>query len=567
MVGLIFVAACVLFVVAYRYYGAFLNREFEVDEARPTPACTQHDGVDYVATNPWMLFGHHFSSIAGAGPIVGPILAASFFGWAPTLAWIILGSILIGGVHDFSSLMMSIRHRAHSIAEICRLYLTPVTYRCFLLFIWMCLVYVLIVFLDLTASTFIAAPASDPHQGATVASASVMYIVLAVIFGALVRTGRLSLKNGSFIFVPLVFLALFAARHFGISPDSVPAFLRDSPKYTWSMVLIVYCFVASISPVWVLLQPRDYLSSFLLVGCLVGGGLGLLLGSAMGELPIAFAAWRGWQPEGVPGPIFPILFITVACGACSGFHSIVSSGTTAKQLPSERAARPITYGGMLVEGALAVIAMATLMVLPAKPAAPVTLIFADGVGRFLDVFGIPAQLGSAFGLLAISTFLLTTLDTCTRLSRYLVEEFFSFEGTHWRYLSTIISLAPLFYFAFAEYPQLGPTGEVVGRLPAWKVIWPAFGTTNQLLAALALLVVVVWRKTQNKKLWFVFWPMLFMLATTVTSMLTLIAHHFAPGGNRAIAWIMIVMTAMTVLLVLDILFNWRNLGVKANVVE
>lgn len=557
MIATMFILGCLIFFVAYHTYGRFLNRQFNINDAVKTPAHTMRDGVDYVPARQPVLFGHHFSSIAGAGPIVGPVIAAAWFGWGPTLAWIMIGAIFVGGVHDYASLVMSIRHRARSIAEICRLYLNPVTYRFFLVFIWLALVYVLIVFLDLTATTFSATPEAHPHQGGTVATASLIYILLAVVFGWAVNRLGLSLKGGSFIFVPLVFLGLVAAHFLPLNTSALPAIIHGDPKYTWSLILIAYCFIASITPVWALLQPRDYLSSFLLFACLGLGGAGLLISSFTGHLPIQAAAFTGWSTE-AHGALFPGLFIVVACGAVSGFHSIVASGTTSKQLTAETAARPIAYGSMLTEGVLALMALATVMVLPSQTVGNPMAVFAGGIGRFLAVFGLPAQFGTAFGLLAISTFLLTTLDTCTRLARYIVEEFFGLKEPRWRYLSTVLTLGPLFFFAFSRFPDPANPGVL---LPAWKVIWPAFGTTNQLLAALALLVVVVWRRSAGKAYWFIALPMVFMIVTTTTSMIGLIHQHlFAQGGSPAIGWVNAVMMLMTVLLIGDTALNWRKLG-------
>ncbi len=564
MIAALFVASCIVLALAYRYYGAFLNRQFQIDDSRPTPSTTMTDGVDYVPASRPVLFGHHFSSIAGAGPVVGPIIAATWFGWGPVMAWILVGSILIGGVHDFGSLVMSIRHRARSIAEICRLYLSPLTYRFFLMFIWLALVYVLVVFIDLTAASYMAAPASDPDQGGTVATASMLYIVLAIVFGLLTRRG-LKIGLGSLIFVPLVFAALLVAHWLPTDPQHIrllaPAgsYFYEHPKYIWSAILLAYCFIASVTPVWLLLQPRDYLSSYLLFACLGLGGLGLLISGALGRVPIQYEFFAGLQNAEL-GFIFPALFITVACGAVSGFHSIVASGTTAKQLPQESAVRPIAYGTMLTEGALALVALATVMVLADRPAGNPMLTFADGIGQFLSVLGLPADLGTVFGLLAVSTFLLTTLDTCTRLARYVVEEFFGIGNPRWRYATTLASVLPLVYFAFKEYPNPASPGAMI---PAWRVIWPAFGTTNQLLAALALLVVLVWRRAQGRSYWFILWPMLFMLASTGASMVLMIVENLSPGAEGAvpvIGWINLLMLLMTLWLVGDTVLNWGRLG-------
>ncbi len=554
MIAVMFVVGCVALALAYRFYGRFLAFQFNLKDTHRTPACSINDGVDFVPTRRPVLFGHHFSSIAGAGPIVGPIIAAAWFGWGPTMIWIILGAIFIGGLHDFGSLVMSVRHRARSVAEITRFYLSPLTYRFFLVFIWLALVYVLIVFLDLTAGGFVAKTEAGPAQGGTVASASILYIFLAVIFGLLLKKNVLGLGRGSLIFVPLIFIGLFVASHHPLLPGDMPQFM-DNPKYTWMLILLVYCFFASIAPVWLMLQPRDYLSSYLLFACLVIGGLGMLIGSATGSIVSEYPWYLGFYHEN-SGHLFPVLFITVACGACSGFHSIVASGTTAKQLSGEQDARPIAYGGMLVEAALALVAMATVMSVTSVPNGQSPIVtFSLGIGNFLGTFGISPTAGATFGLLSVSTFLLTTLDTCTRLTRYIIEEFFNLRDTaRWRYLTTLTALSPLFYLAFQTYP--GPDGNPV---PAWRMIWPVFGTTNQLLAAMALLVVVVWRRSLGRKVWYIALPMLFMLVTTVTSMIQLIMKHIGTP-TAVLGWVNIVMLVMTAMLVVDTARSWGRLA-------
>ncbi|MFW5878273.1 MAG: carbon starvation CstA family protein, partial [Myxococcota bacterium] len=298
MIALIFIASCAVLALGYRFYGAYLSRELEIDPKRPTPAHSMGDGVDYVPARAPILFGHHFSSIAGAGPIVGAIIAASWFGWLPALLWILVGAIFIGGMHDYGSLVVSIRHKARSVAEVCRLYLNPISYRFFLIFIWLALVYVLIVFIDMTAATFVSQTEADPHQGGTVATASVLYILLAMGFGLAIRRG-LALGRGSLIFVPLVFGGLVLAYLLPTDPMLVRkvapegSFFFENPKYIWSAVLIVYCFVASITPVWILLQPRDYLSSFLLFACLGVGGAGLIISGLTGQVSIEYDAFLG----------------------------------------------------------------------------------------------------------------------------------------------------------------------------------------------------------------------------------------------------------------------------------
>ena len=495
---ILLVIAIILFGLAYRFYGRFLEKQFHINAERPTPAHTLNDGVDYMPTRTPVLMGHHFSSIAGAGPIVGPIIAVAFFGWLPAVLWIILGSIFVGGVHDFSALVVSIRHKARSIAQVAKEMMSPVAHKLYLAFIWLAMVYVLVAFVDLTAGSF--------TLDGGVASSSLMYIVLAVLMGLSMYRLKLSLGRASFIFVPLVFLAIYLGQQTPF--ETLPAIAHDNPKTTWTVILLGYCFVASITPVWILLQPRDYLSSYLLIACVIGG----LGGIVIGQHPLDTKAFLGFNTN--IGFLFPALFITIACGACSGFHSIVASGTTSKQLSDERNARPVAYGSMLVEGLLALISVSAIVVAGGTLAgSSPTLVFASGMGTFMESLGVPVAWGTSFGLLALSTFLLTTLDTGTRLARYIFEEFFGTHGGKFRLLATAVTLVLPLWLALTEFRDA--QGQVI---PAWRAVWPVFGATNQLLGALALLLTGVWLKRTGRKTLFVIIPMVFMFVVTLLAL-------------------------------------------------
>lgn len=510
MVFGIVVLGIAILAAAYFLYGRYLDRALGVDPSRETPATTERDGVDYVAARPSVLLGHHFSSIAGAGPIVGPVIAAAAFGWLPAVIWIVLGSILIGGVQDMGSLIASIRHRARSVAELAREEISPRARLLFLVFVWLALVYVVVVFVDLTAATFAAEPG--------VASSSVIYIALAVVLGLLLYRTKVGLSRASLVLVPLVFAGIWLGQ-------VVPLELAVAdPRATWSLLLIGYCFLASVLPVWLLLQPRDYLSSYLLYACLGGGIVGVLFGGGalaadIEPLP-AFITFT----DANLGLLFPAMFITIACGACSGFHSVVASGTTAKQLASERHARPIAYGGMLLEGVLALLAIGAVILVGAKASqgqAP-TVTFAQGFGSMIAALGIPPQLGAHFGALAISTFLLTTLDTCTRLARYVVEELLSLPRGK-VFASALATAATLALPAWMTQISLRlPDGTPA---PAWQVIWPVFGATNQLLGALALLAITAWLRNLGRKRAFVAIPMVFMFSVTMVALGQLVVRY------------------------------------------
>jgi carbon starvation protein len=531
LVAILFTAV-VAFVLAYMIYGRFLANRYKLDNTCPTPSHTNYDGIDRVPAHKVVLLGHHFSSIAGAAPIVGPIIAGLAFGWLPVVLWIVLGTIFIGGVIDFSSLVASIRHNARSIAEIARQHVSPLAYRLMLAFIWLTLVYVLTVFADLTATTFI--------DNGGVATSSLMFIVLAVLFGLALNRMKVPLLWASAVFVPLVFLAVWAGQKVPISASMIPEIVAGEPKKTWAVILLIYCFVASTTPVWILLQPRDYLSSFLLYASVLSGFLGI----AIGGFTIQYPAFTTWNVPQI-GTLFPILFITVACGACSGFHSIVASGTSSKQLNKETDAKAIGYGAMLLEGLVAVIALATVVMLPKGDQltmkAPLT-IYGTGIARFLSVLGISEKMGFSFGLLALSAFILTTLDTATRLGRYVFEELFNLKGARSRYVSTLATLAlPMIFVLINLKDAQG------NSIPAWKAIWPVFGACNQLLAGLVALVIAIWLNKTGRKIGFILGPVLFMNVVTIWAIVLLLRQYrFSAVG---------VIAAVLLLLALVLIFE------------
>ncbi|MCW5963581.1 MAG: hypothetical protein KIT83_06055 [Bryobacterales bacterium] len=554
MIAFVLLAAIALFVIAYRIYGSWISRQFELDDRHAVPSETLYDGTDYVPAKTAVLFGHHFSSIAGAGPVIGPILAGLFFGWVPALLWIVVGSIFVGGVHDFGSMVASVRHKAKSIAELARQYMSPLSYKLFLAFIWLTLVYVIVVFLDLTAVSFIDIPAepgtAESVQGTGVAVASGIFLVLAIVLGVVNQHSKTPLWQSTVVLVPI--LVAGAVWSSGITSDGnyLPRLLGDA-RETWSVLLLVYCFIASVTPVWALLHPRDYLSSFLLYLAVLGGGTGLLIGSFTGTIQPNYPAFVNpadpiFQQVPHLGPLFPILFITIACGACSGFHSMVSSGTTSKQVSCETDARRIGYGGMLTEGVVAVISLSCVMMLGFSAQSlgqnPVT-VYAKGMGQFLNAFGIPLQVGSMLGLLTLSTFLLTTLDTCTRLGRYVLQEFFQWDNTVAvnRVKATVLTLVIPVIMAYTTYTT--PSGQV---LPVWRAIWPVFGSTNQLLAGLALLAVTFWMKRTGRKWAFVAVPTAFMITMTMTALVLQVSGAQTVMPVRIIAGSLLVLGVVLV---------------------
>lgn len=418
----IVVAALVL---GYRFYGRYVAAQFALDDGTVTPAHRKADGVDFVPTRPFYLFGQHFSAIAAAGPIVGPILACQQFGWLPCLLWISFGVVFVGAVHDASALVASVRHDAKSIAEVVKVHLGRRAWLAILAFIWLALVYVIVAFVDITAGTFVTGDADNAglsfrfNQGGAVALASLLYLGLALIMGTIDRLWHPPLWLQTLIFVPAtLFVVWFGTQH--------STLLVMSWK-TWVVILMAYCAVASVTPMWLLMQPRGYLGGFVLYGALLVGVIGIFLGG-----------FDIKQPSYVQGSLFgstgmfPFLFVTIACGACSGFHGLVCSGTTSKQIDRESHCHPIGYGAMLLEAFVALIALATVMIVAGKPTGGPGAIYATGLGKFIALIigDSPARLtiATTFGAMALSTFIFDTLDSATRLGRYVLQELFGAEG-------------------------------------------------------------------------------------------------------------------------------------------
>ncbi len=524
---LIAVTSCGLFLAAYLLYGRLLARWFDLSPKRVTPACSMNDGVDYVPAKAPLLLGQHFSAIAAAGPIVGPILAGLWFGWLPALLWIVFGAIFLGAVHDFSSLVGSVRHQARSIVEIVRDHLGPRAHLLFMGFVWLSLVYVIIAFTDLTSASFV-----EPTYGGGVASASSLYLVAAVGMGLCLYKLKMPLGIATFVFVPIVGAIIWFGQSF---PLVLPAVGGVRPQLIWNGVILGYCFIASIIPMWILLQPRGYLGGFFLYVTLAVGIIGIFLGGD----PIQYPAFLGWRSQ-QGFPLFPLLFVTVACGACSGFHGIVSSGTTSKQINREPDCRLVGYGGMLLEGLVAVIALSTVMMLAKGD--PNTLqspdrIYANGLSHFVERFGVHREFARSFALLAFATFIYDTLDVATRLGRYIFQELTGWTGKGGRMGATLCTLAlPALCVSLTVKDAAG------GVVPAWKLFWTIFGTSNQLLAALTLLTITVWLKRNGKPWWLSGIPSAFMLTMTFWSLI-LMARPWVVAlaqGQWTMHWIALI---------------------------
>ncbi|MFM7183957.1 MAG: carbon starvation protein A [Planctomycetota bacterium] len=493
--------------VAYRLYGGLLARLFRLDPTAATPAVTLRDDVDYEPIPPQLLLGQHFSAIAAAGPIVGPILAGVAFGWLPALLWILVGSILVGGVHDFSAVIASVRHRARSIAEVVRDHMSRRAYVLFLAFVWIALVYIIVAFTDITAASFVGRQVLENGEsvsGGGIATSSLLYLALPVGMGLAMRYARLPLGLATAVFLPLVGLAIWGGQKIPLDLAGLLGTSDATAQKIWGVLLLAYCLVAAMVPMWMLLQPRGHLGGCFLYVALAGAVLGLvasdraLAGVFGGDSSIRYPAFTGWQAANGQH-LVPMLFITIACGACSGFHSLIASGTTSKQLRRETDARVIGYGAMLLEAMVAVVSLCCVMVLAAD--SPLTkqspnFVYALGMGQFLEILGVPAAIGVSFALMAFTTFVYDTLDVCTRLGRYIVQELTGLSGRAGGWLGTALTAGvPL---VFLLRPNLDANGTPA---PAWKTFWSLFGASNQLLAALTLLGVTVWLWRTRRETW------------------------------------------------------------------
>ncbi len=585
----ILLIAIVVLACGYIFYGGWLAKQWGIDPSRPTPANEMHDGVDYVPAKPYVLLGHHFSSIAGAGPINGPIQAA-VFGWVPVLLWVLIGGIFFGAVHDFGALFASLRHKGETIARVIAENIDDTAKKLFCVFAYLTLVLVVAAFASIVANTFAtglanATPESNLANQRT-AMISMLFILVAIIYGFVTRGREIPLA-ANVISAIVIIIALVAIGY------NFPLISLDYT--TWMILLGIYILVASVAPVWILLQPRDYLSSYLLYGMIALAIIGIVGASLTGDAAnLAMPAFTDFtvtniavDPSGNPiinpdtgaavvnksaasGFLFPALFITIACGAISGFHSLVASGTTSKQLDSEKNAQPIAYGGMLIECLLAVISLCAVAFVwttyQAGGYASPTAVFAGGLSQMLACIpGLSGVQGIAYTLLilAVSAFCLTSLDTATRLARYMFQELWIPTGqnqhnlTGWRavlgnaYVATIITVV--------IGVGLGMTG--------YTIIWPLFGAANQLLAVLALLAVAAWlgNAGKNNKMFYI--PMVFMLAVTLTSLCMTIQQKFvavSAGGDIFAAAIQLVIALFLLVLAVILTIKGTKTLINAN---
>lgn len=552
IVILLIAMACL--VLGYIFYGSWLAKKWGVDPNRETPAHTNYDGRDYVPAHPAVLMGHHFSSIAGAGPINGPIQAA-VFGWVPVFLWVVLGGIFFGAMHDFGALFASIRHGGKSIAEVIRDTMGDKAQRLFTIFALLVLILVIASFTAVVAGTFVSvAKTGDPalplfttnavSANASTAMTSLLFIILAFFFGFAVYRRNVKVGPATIIGIVGIVLIVWLGLKVGINMS----------RTAWVVFIAVYITAASLLPVWMLLQPRDYLSSFLLYGMMLLAFFGIIGAHPNVELP-AVTGWTDTLTKTLGGKsnigtLFPALFITVACGACSGFHSLVASGTTTKQISSEKDAKTIGYGAMIIESALAIISLIAIGAVWHVAAdgsvaltgynnaaysisAPPT-IFAGGIASMIASFCGGKTYGVIYTLLtlAVSVFALTSLDTGTRLGRYMFSELFTPEGKTYKDLTGFRKFLVNPYTATIVLVVIGCGMGFMGL----SQIWGVFGAANQLLAGIAMLAVATWLGNVGKSNKMFFFPMVFMLIATITSLVMTIIKKFAMIGGGTAAW-------------------------------
>lgn len=538
LIAVVFLA---LIGLAYRWYGSWIARLVGLDASATTPAQQLQDGVDYVPTKPFYLFGQHFAAIAAAGPIAGPIIACQEFGWLPCLLWIGLGVVLIGAVHDFMALAASVRHGARSIADITREHLGSRAGIAMMVFIWLALAYVIVAFADITAGSFVtgteelATAGATFHAGGAVAAASIFYLSLAVLMGFIQRYLNPPLWLLTTIFVPATLFVVWLGTKVSMY------FILDAKS--WAILILVYCGVASMVPVWSLLQPRGYLGGFVLYFALALGIIGVFFGG----YEIKQAAFKTWDSGKATGLLFPFLFVTIACGACSGFHGLVCSGTTSKQIARETHIRPVGYGGMLAEAFVALIAMVTVMIVAQQDLTGLKpgTIYGNGIGGFLTLLIGEKYRNFAitFGAMAFSTFVFDTVDVSTRLGRYIVQELFRWPTRLGALFGTLLTIAlPAYFVAFA------PAGS-------WVKFWTLFGASNQLLAALTLLAITVWLHQRRQKIAFTLLPMLFVLVTTLYALVRLTLLNFSAPTFDPVALVNGITSAALIGLALYLVFR------------
>ena len=506
LVIVLIAAVCLL--CGYTLYGRWLANKWGIDPTAKTPAYTHEDGKDYVPTNGWTVFSHQFSSIAGAGPVTGAIQAAAF-GWLPVLLWVLLGGIFFGAVTDFGALYASVKNEGKSMGLLIEKYIGKLGRKLFLLFCWLFCGIVIAAFADMVAGTFNAYAVKDGVTSLSAAAqtngaagmVSIMFMVFAVVFGLIQKKYSFSGWKEAVLGIAFIVLSFVVGANF-------PLVLG---KAAWSYITFVYIFFAAVLPMWLMKQPRDYMTTFMFIGMIAGAAVGLLVAHPSMNLPV----FTGFNNEKL-GTMFPILFVTVACGAVSGFHSLVSSGTSSKTVENEKDMLKVGYGAMVLESLLAVLALCVAGAAAAADGTPAAgtpfQVFSTGVAGFFEMFGVPMYAATVFMTMCVSALALTSLDAVARIGRMSFQELFSVDdmahAEGWRkllcntYFSTFVTLA----FGFL-LTQIG-----------YANIWPLFGSANQLLSALVLVTLCVFLKVTGRSNKMLFPPLVIMLCVTFTAL-------------------------------------------------
>lgn len=523
--------AILLLWCGYKFYGKIMEKLWDINPGRKTPSVERTDGIDYIPARHWtILFGHHFASIAGAGPIIGPVIAVAIWGWVPALIWIVIGSIFMGGVHDFSCLMGSLRHKGRSIGDVAESTMSHRAKMLFATFLWLSLILVVAVFAAVTSATLVSEP--------RIVIPTFGLIFVAILTGLMIYKWKISQVVATIIGLTLLGGLLILGYYCPVSLGT------EGSARIWIIILLAYAFIASITPVNIILQPRDYLSTFILFFGLIVGYLGLFFSHPRMHTP-AFVRWSSEQ-----GTLWPMLFVIIACGAISGFHSLIASGTTSKQLANEKDAKKVAYGGMILEGVLASLALLAVaaglywtggdgregLVYPELIKGGNWIVtFARGFGHITAPL-LGATFGPLVAMMMLNSFVMTTLDTGTRINRYMTEELFG-EGLKWRvfenrYFSAAVTVFCAGYLAFGN----------------WKAIWPIFGASNQLVAALALLVVTIYLWAMKKPTKYTIYPGIFVLLTSVGALIYQV-RGFIKNQNYLLAIIGVILVILAIFMV------------------
>ena len=505
MNGLVIVLISIVALGAgYLFYGRWLARKWGLDEKAKTPAYQFEDGEDYVPSSKFTVFAHQFSSIAGAGPVTGPILA-SVFGWVPVLLWLIIGGLFFGAVQDFGSLYASVKNEGKSMGMIIEKYIGKAGRKLFMLFCWLFTLLVIAAFTDMVAGTFVGKGMEDSsvaYANSAAASISMLFILVAVVFGLIQKkVGKMNEIVKAVVAIALLVVMFAIGMNFPIYQT----------KSAWIYIIMVYLFLASVMPMWLLMQPRDYMTTFMLLGMIIGAVVGVLFAHPTMKLN----AYNGFNVGG--SSLFPTLFVTIACGAVSGFHSLVSSGTSSKTVSNEKDMPMIGYGAMIVESLLGVVALVVVgavAVNGTKPDGTPFAIFSAGVAGFLEKMGVPVQLATVFMTMCVSALALTSLDSVARIGRMSFQELFLGDTTDTAKMTPAQKVLTNKYFATVVTLFFG----YLLTLGGYNNVWPLFGSANQLLAALVLIALSVFLKTTGRTGWTLYVPMFVMLAVTFTAL-------------------------------------------------